>query len=408
VDSVTDDFLIAGGGIAGLAITLGLAQAGYRVRLVEQAGEIAPIGYGIQLGPNTLGVLRELGVADAVLEASHKPSALVMLDITDGPVANVSLRGEFERCFSGQYICIHRADLHEILLSAIATFENVTLEHSTLIQSFEEADGLVTAFAADGRPFVAKALIATDGVKSGLRTAIHDDPPCSIGYVAHRTIAPMSVVPAIVRRDEVTLWVTEKYHVIYYPLRGGSELNIVAVFHEEMTSPELEGDPYAAALRARIGATSPELDAVLDLMDYSRFWPIVDRDPVRHWSKGRFTLAGDAAHATLQSLAQGAGMAIEDAYTLVRQVKQHDDDLPSAFRNWEKERILRTARVQLESRSLWRMYHCGGIERDVRNQTYGAMTSDDFLRCLEWLWKGIVPLDEVDKRSPSPAEMVER
>jgi salicylate hydroxylase len=143
-------------------------------------------------------------------------------------------------------------------------------------------------------------------------------------------------------------------------------------------------------------------------MDYSRFWPIVDRDPVRHWSKGRFTLAGDAAHATLQSLAQGAGMAIEDAYTLVRQVKQHDDDLPSAFRNWEKERILRTARVQLESRSLWRMYHCGGIERDVRNQTYGAMTSDDFLRCLEWLWKGIVPLDEVDKRSPSPAEMVER
>jgi salicylate hydroxylase len=297
---VTDDFLIVGGGIAGLAITLGLAQAGFRVRLVEQAAEIAPIGYGIQLGPNTLGVLQELGVADAVLAASHKPSALVMLDVDAGPVTQISLRGEFERRFSGQYICIHRADLHEILLGAIAAFDSVSLEHSTLIQSFAESGGGVTALAADGRQFVAKALIATDGVKSSLRAEIHDDPPCAIGYIAHRTIAPMNKVPSIVRRDEVTLWVAEKYHVIYYPLRGGSELNIVAVFHEEMTSPELEGDAYTAALRARVGETSPELDAVLDLMDYSRFWPIVDRDPVCNWSKGRFTLAGDAAHATLQ------------------------------------------------------------------------------------------------------------
>jgi salicylate hydroxylase len=98
-------------------------------------------------------------------------------------------------------------------------------------------------------------------------------------------------------------------------------------------------------------------------------------------------------------------MAIEDAYTLVRQVKQHGDDIPAAFRNWEKERILRTARVQLESRSLWRMYHCGGIERDVRNQTYRAMTADDYLGCMEWLWRGILPSGEGGQ---PPAEIAGR
>ena len=405
---MSDDFLVVGGGIAGLTISLGLAQAGYRVRLLEQAAEIAPIGYGIQLGPNTLAVLHELGVSDAVLAAAHQPSALVMLDANAGPLARVSLRGEFERRFDGRYICIHRADLHEILLDALATYDTVALEQGALIQSYDEADGVVTAFAADGRHFVARGFIATDGVKSTLRGLLHSDQPRGIGYVAHRTIVPMDKVPDFVRRDEVTLWVADKYHVIYYPLRGGSELNIVAVFHEDMTSPELEGDAYAAAVRARVGDALPELDAVLDLMDYSRFWPIVDRDPVRHWSKSRFTLAGDAAHATLQSLAQGAGMAIEDAYTLVRQLKRNGDDVATAFDDWQKERVLRTARVQLESRSLWRMYHCGGIERDVRNQTYGAMTSKDYLDCMEWLWKGIVPAEAVadGEGPPSPQKVL--
>jgi 3-hydroxybenzoate 6-monooxygenase len=116
---------------------------------------------------------------------------------------------------------------------------------------------------------------------------------------------------------------------------------------------------------------------------------IADRDPIRHWSRGRLTLLGDAAHPTLQSLAQGACMAIEDAVTLASCIEFAGGDFAAAFREYERARYLRTARVQYESRYLWdNFYHVEGIEREVMRAMASARTEEDMFNCVAWLYDG--------------------
>jgi 3-hydroxybenzoate 6-monooxygenase len=151
-------------------------------------------------------------------------------------------------------------------------------------------------------------------------------------------------------------------------------------------------DPAAhkAELQNTYRDTHPEMQAVLGPIDLSRRWPLADRDPIRHWAKGRVTLLGDAAHATLQSLAQGAGMAIDDAVYLAALVDVANGDIASAFLQFQRDRVVRTSRVQLESRALWDMYHAeDAIARDVRRQQYQDRDAEDYYRCLKWLWRPI-------------------
>ncbi|MGN5478167.1 FAD-dependent monooxygenase [Cupriavidus basilensis] len=126
---------------------------------------------------------------------------------------------------------------------------------------------------------------------------------------------------------------------------------------------------------------------MISIVNLERRWSIADRNPIRQWSQGRVVLLGDSAHATLQSLAQGAGMAIEDAVTLSGLIDQYGSNYSQAFSRFEKQRFGRTARVQLESRALWHTYHCDGVEADIRTQQLKERTTEDFYRCLDWLWK---------------------
>jgi 2-polyprenyl-6-methoxyphenol hydroxylase-like FAD-dependent oxidoreductase len=128
--------------------------------------------------------------------------------------------------------------------------------------------------------------------------------------------------------------------------------------------------------------------ALIAMMDLRWRRSIGDRSPVRHWHKGRIVLLGDAAHAPLQSLAQGAGMAIEDGLCLAEAIHAADGNYPAAYRGFEAARLLRTARVQLESRALWDFYHCGGIERDVRNATVADWDESHLFQCMSWLYDG--------------------
>lgn len=390
----TKEILIIGGGIGGLTVALALAAQGRPVRLLEQAAEIAPIGYGIQLGPNVLPLFGALGIAQEVLAASHQPGGLVMLDVEVGELCRVPLDGGFRSIFEGRYLCIHRADLHDILLRAAERSGNITLESSATVVDFDQSAERVEVRTAEGASFEGSLLIAADGLKSRIREKFHpDDAVRQTGYVAHRTVLPMEDVPAIVRRDDVTLWVGPGYHVIYYPLRGGSELNVVAVFHNSLVQPGLAPDAYRSALLAHMADGQPEMRAVVALMDLERSWPIGDRDPIDHWSQGRVTLLGDSAHATLQSLAQGAGMAVEDAIVLA-ELLEEDANPSEVLPRFEAERKGRTARVQTESRDLWVMYHCAGRDRDVRNRLYRSKSDADFYECLAWLWHPISTSDE--------------
>lgn len=380
--------IIVGAGIAGLTTALALGRLGKQILVLEQAPEIAPIGYGIQLGPNTFEILDELGVGDEVLAKSILPKALVMREDNGEALCRVRLHDqEFRSRFAGRYMAIHRGDLHDILKSALSKLPNVTLAVETKVVSYEPGERASVA-CADGHVLEGAAIIAADGLRSAFRDLLHpSDELCPIGYVAHRSIVPMADMPEEISRDEVVLWLGPSWHIIHYPLRDRSELNVVAVFKNELCSSSDDPEVRKRTLLGHLEQSHPSLRSVVARMDLQRNWPIADRQPLRGWSSGPITLLGDSAHASLQSLAQGAGMAIEDAAGLAACMNVQGIDVSDAFRAFERSRFVRTARVTLESRQLWVMYHEESeVGRAVRRQQYQGRSSSDLLDCLAWVW----------------------
>jgi salicylate hydroxylase len=248
----------------------------------------------------------------------------------------------------------------------------------------------VAVTTQDGRKFIGSALIGADGVRSRIRSKlIGDGEPRPVGFVAHRTIVPMAEVIADVQRDIVALWGGPGFHIVHYPLRHGTLFNIVAVFRSSTHSEKGDVSSYRAELDHTYRSAHPAMKALLAMMDLGRRWAVGDRDPIRHWHKGRVVLLGDAAHPTLQSLAQGACMAIEDGLSLAELIHSAAGDFDRAFRQFAASRHLRTARVTLESRYLWEVYHADGIARDVYRQMLGERSEADVFQCLAWLYDGV-------------------
>ena len=393
-----DPILVIGGGLGGAAAALALGRKGWRVRVLEQAPEFGVIGYGIQLGPNVFSMFDRLGVTDAVLAHAIVPNAILMIDSVDaGVIARIPTGQSFRARFQRPYIVIHRVDLHRILLDACKTLANVELVPLTGAASYENLGDRVRVHANDNRTIEGAALIGADGLRSTIRTQmLSEGEPRMTGYVAHRTIVPMAELRADVHRNEVVLWSGPGFHIVHYPLRGGSLFNIVAVFRTSTYAEKGDMAGYRAELDRTYRDSHPAMKALLAMMDLERRWVISDRDPIRHWSQGRVTLLGDAAHPTLQSLAQGACMAIEDAVCLAELIDLAGGDFARAFRQYETARYLRTARVQYESRYLWdNFYHLGGIEREVMRQAWAGRNEQQMFECLAWLYDGFALPDRL-------------
>lgn len=382
--------IVVGGGLGGVATALGLGERGRAVRLLEQSAEIAPIGYGVQIGPNVLPMLARLGLEKEVRRVSYYPEELTLYEAFSGDLlARVPLRGaHFETRYPAPYIGIHRVDLHEVLLKACRALPDVDLNQATTVTGFSQDAGGVKVATSTGETIEGAALIAADGLRSRIRAQLYpEDLPRDTGYVAHRTIVAMADAPASLRkRRGVTMWTGPGFHVIYYPLRDATEMNIVAVFETPPEGTLTDDADYPRYIAQVCAKAQPEVKDVVSIVNLERRWSIVDRNPIRQWSRGRVTLLGDSAHATLQSLAQGAGMAIEDAVTLSGLIDKHGDAYEEAFARFERLRFGRTARVQLESRALWHTYHCDGVDAEVRTQQWQERTTEDFYRCFDWLW----------------------
>src|SRR6202035_4948637 len=235
----------------------------------------------------------------------------------------------------------------------------------------------------DGRSIAGAAVIGADGLGSCIRAALlNEGPPRLTGYVAHRTIVPMEHVPDGVLRQEVVLWGGPGYHIVHYPLCHGTVFNIVAVFRTSTYAEKGDASGHRQEVERTYRDAHPAMKALLELMDLERRWAISDRDPIRHWHKGRAVLLGDAAHPTLQSLAQGACMAIEDGVCLAEEIDDARGDFEAAFRRNAAARVVRTARVPRDSRALWEFYHAAGMARDVRALTVADWSEEHIFNCL--------------------------
>ena len=379
--------VVAGGGLGGMAAALGLGRSGIPCIVLEQADMLGAIGYGIQLGPNVFWALRALGIDGAVLAKAHQPPALLALDARDGSeIVRIPTGPEFRSRFVHPYVVIHRADLHEILVAACQQLANVELRTGVSADAVSQAGDGVQVQTSHGQ-IEAQAFVAADGIHSRFRLQVvsPEAGPMPSGYAAHRTMVPRSGLAAHLFRKEVILWAGDGFHIVAYPLRDEALYNIVAVFRTATFAERRDADSYRREVEHTYRDAHPDMKALLALMDLERRWPISDQAPTRRWTRGHVALLGDSAHATLQSLAQGAGMAIEDAVCLANCLAG-DSSVEAALRRYQNLRHLRTARVQLESRALWDVYHCTGIAADVRRETFARRPAREYYDCLAWLY----------------------
>jgi len=388
-----DAVLVVGGGIGGLVAALALARKGVPVRLFEQSDQFKEIGGGIQLAPNVFRMFEILGLTEEIRRLATFPENLIMLDATTGrEVTRLPVGGQsFLARFGGYpYAVVHRADLLHSLLSACRTYPSVELNLSKKALRFEESRDSVRLHFDDGTVVQGPALIGADGLWSRIRAQIAGERnPRMSGHVAYRAVLPTNDVPKELLQKNVVLWAGPKLHLVHYPLRDNSVYNVVAVFHSDKYEEGWDsyGDP--AELVAAFAPVLPVLKELVAKIDTWRMWALCDREPMREWSHGAVTLLGDSAHPTMQYLAQGANMAIEDAVVLAACARLHNRNFRSAFKQYQDLRYLRTARVQITSRYYGDIYHAGGVVRELRNEFLTQDAENPSLEGMAWLYDGI-------------------
>ncbi|MEX0729630.1 MAG: 3-hydroxybenzoate 6-monooxygenase [Aquisalimonadaceae bacterium] len=387
----SEQIIVSGGGIGGLAAALGIARSGYQVTVLEQAGNFGEIGAGIQMGPNAFRALDRLGVGQRARDNAVFIDALVLMDGEDGQeVTRIPVEEPFRERFGGPYAVAHRADMHLSLLEGCQANDNVTLlNNQRVVEYTQDANG-VTVVTASGEEFQGAALIGCDGLKSPVREKIvGDGAPRVSGHITYRAVLPIDQMPADLRWNAATLWAGPKYHLVHYPLRGWELFNIVATFHSERTTEGAGEEGSREEILARFGSLVPKARRILETPESWRLWVLCDREPVDNWTDGRVTLLGDAAHPTLQYFAQGACMAIEDAVCLADKLDAHKGDFEAAFIDYQNDRIARTARIQEQSRLIGDyIYHPSGARRLLRNAVMSAKTPEDYYNDLQWLYGG--------------------
>lgn len=372
---------IAGGGIGGLAVALGLARHGIASCVLEKAAEFGEIGAGIQLAPNASWALDRLGVLDAIRPYAVFPQRIVWMDAVAGTqLTSLDLGDPFRAHYGYAYVVMHRSDLLVELLRACRNDPLVTLETNKQIVQVDDGGDTVTAVCADRSRFTSDALIGADGLWSTVRKSIIDDgdPICS-EYVAYRGAIPIDEISTHAGLDNVMLWTGPEMHLVQYPVRRGELYNQVAVFKSKRYRADSDDWGLPDELDEHFGTGAPAVRAALLKIKRNRRWPMFDRLPIGTWTRNRITLLGDAAHPMLQYLAQGACQALEDAVVLADALAADRDDVPHAFSTYERERVARTARVQTLARAWGDFWHLHpGAELDARNALLARREPGDF------------------------------
>jgi salicylate hydroxylase len=384
--------LVAGAGIGGLSAALCLARAGFEVRLFEQAEKLEEVGAGLQISPNASAILRRLGVLERFRAAALEPRAIRVRRAIDGRVLAVMPLEDAEQRWGAPYLLAHRADLQRALLSAVAEEPGIVLRTSAAVTDFAPTHDAVTIALADGGTATGDLLVCADGVRSRLRDALAEpgrgaqDPR----RTAWRTLVPVARVAPEMRRADSNLWLGPGAHVVHYPLRGGTVVNVVAVLDADPSVPPLAdgwstpGD--SAVLARRFSASAETLRALIAAAPDWRIWPLVECPPLARWTTGRVALLGDAAHPMLPFLAQGAAQAIEDAAALGRALSSMSD-IEEGLATYQAMRRARADRVQRESRTQGTIYHLAGPAALARDIAMRALGGRNLLARYEWLYR---------------------
>src|SRR5579864_5044423 len=351
--------VIIGAGIGGLAAACALRLRGIDVAVFERAEKLEEVGAGLQIGPNSVKVLRALGLERELRRNASEPTSMVSLKWDDASLRfREPMQGFYEPKFGAPYMTAHRADLHNMLRAAAG---DVGLRLGANCLGAETVNGTAVAHFSDGTAAEADVVIAADGIRSIIRAQhFGTDAPRFTGMMAWRCMVPMDCMPTHVgpggavalARGEYVGWIGPNGHVITYPIGGGGDtLNIFGGHYTEEWIEESWAVPSSRdELIAAKAGWNHALLGMFRHVEHVFKWGIYDREPLPQWTRGRVTLLGDAAHPTMPTLAQGANMAIEDGFVLARLLSRHGEDVETALQAYPAERKPRTDWVTLKSR----------------------------------------------------------
>lgn len=389
-------FIVAGGGIGGLCAALALAQKGHYVNVLERAPEVGEIGFGIQIAPNGSEMLQRLGVAAALKPHCFYPDALVMVDAMTGEeLTRIDLGERFTAGYKHRYFVIHRRDLHGALLEACRAQPTVVLQPGGReVRHFAEHDGVVTVQCADGSSYRGCAMIGAEGLRSASRASIvPDEGPRSTGHVVYRGLVPIENVTDKKYVNSMVIYAGPNCHTVQYRLRGGAVMNNVATFESPSFKRGATTYGNAEELFGAFEHCAPVVRDMLKYLSLDKKWDLYDLTPATNWTRGNVTLLGDAAHATLQYLAQGAIMSMEDALVLAAEVGRGGNDINAAFIAYQNQRLNRTARVTTTARLFGAICHASDGVRLLRNELV-RQRDPGFPGEIDWLYRGIGLADE--------------
>lgn len=366
--------VIIGAGIGGLTAALACQRAGIDVSIYEKVEDPGEVGAGIQISPNGSKVLHALGLATELDRVACRPERVELrLGGSGALVLQMPLGRSMEKRFGAPYYHVHRADLHGILMDAVrCRCGNDAVRVGQALTGYDQADGQVTARFSGGESVTADALIGADGIHSKTREIMLGvDKPYFTGHVAWRGVVPAGELDHLNLAPVVTSWMSPHSHVVTYPIRRGELVNFVGIREESRWQGESWTERGTReALLADVADWHPTVRAIAEKIETPFRWGLFVRDPLPAWTAGSVTLSGDACHPMLPYMAQGAVMAIEDAWVLAACLG-NADRIASALSRYQRLRLARTARVQKIARNNGRLFHLAGPLK--RMAVFGGM-----------------------------------
>ncbi|KAL9114590.1 MAG: hypothetical protein Q9227_001268 [Pyrenula ochraceoflavens] len=408
---------IVGGGIGGLACALCLTYSvpDLSIDVYEQASEYSEIGAGVSIAVNAARILHIIGVGDQVNAISgdhnHIHRSLRRFDNGD---EIVTIPAEYEESDKVRRLCVHRAELLDVLYQEIRARKCATLHTNKKCLHVEDKDEAVRLCFEDGTNASANLVVGADGIHSPIRHQFHPDKPQYSGRIAYRGLAPIKDVESFWPFPSYAVsWLAPNKHFLTFPISANKTLNCVAfVTKSEEDLGDLQESWSSRTERhdlekEYVGWDPVMLKVLSKIEPMPGKWRLNDHALLDEWVylDGKVVLLGDAAHAMLPHQGSGAGHAIEDGYILgmaLRDFFLHSSEPLSVFTKlYESVRVPRAQRGQATARQAGDVYELQGPEFEgIKNFEDGLpIIRQKMTGRMKWFWGADIKEDYVQARA---------
>lgn len=365
--------VLAGGGVGGMTAALALLRRGIEVTVLEQAPALTEVGAGIQISPNGNRALDHLGVFESLRQLSCDPVRKEFrLWNTGRPWPMFDLGPMAVERYGYPYLTVYRPDLLKALEDGVRAEADDVIRLGSRVVGVEQDEASATVVLEDGTRVTGDVVIGSDGVRSVVRNTVWGESnPQFSGMVAWRGLIPMENLPEHLQASVGSTWIGPGGHAVSYPLHGGELMNFVATIEGKTWTVPAGNEPGTVEeCLADFEGWHEDIQTLITASPRLLKWALVSREPIPAWTSGRISLLGDAAHATLPFLAQGAVHSIEDGVVLARALEAYGDDPALALKRYEHARIERTSRMVRGATANTDRFHSRELATEERAQAY--------------------------------------